>query len=197
MDGAPVEPTEAEVMSRTQLLLSVANMGNAVFELVSSAVLGVICDRWGRWPVAVMTQIGQLVDFSVVGLYTKAILTQGFQIETIGASVVAARCVAGVCGNFRVPAMSCMADLSTPETASRNFGLLGAVVGIALIMGPLIAMLLLRLCCDLEKGPKQGATARFRVCRVNFLKNSVFLLLRDRGSSQPRRSRPPFVTFLS
>jgi len=71
--------------------------------------------------------------------------TQGFQIETIGASVVAARCVAGVCGNFRVPAMSCMADLSTPETASRNFGLLGAVVGIALIMGPLIAMLLLRL----------------------------------------------------
>lgn len=139
-----VELTETEILSRTQTLLSLISMANSICELLSSAFLGVLCDKLGRWQVAILTQTGQFIDFFVASMCTVPFAQRGFHFERSGFAIMVARSVAGLCGNFRVPAMCCMADLSTPETVGKNFGFLGAVSGLALIFGPIAAMVLVQ-----------------------------------------------------
>jgi len=134
----------SEQLGRTQVLLSLTLVCNAGFELLSSGLLGVLCDRLGRKPIAIMSQVGQFIDFSVASLCCAPIIDGStFVVDRIVIAMVIARSVAGLFGNMRVPVHAYVGDVSTPTSGPRNFSLIGIASGVALISGPAIASIIL------------------------------------------------------
>lgn len=135
------ELEDTEVTKRAQTVLSAVLVMNALFELLSSGTLGVLCDRVGRWQVAVMTQIGQFIDFG-----TAAFCAAGsVKIHNTALALIFARSLAGVCGNMKVPVLAYVADVSSAEASPRNYGLIGATQSLALVTGPMIAGITLHI----------------------------------------------------
>jgi len=87
-------------------------------------VMGALSDRYGRRPVILASLFGLGVDFAI----------QGFA-PSIGWLFVG-RIFAGAMGASFTTANAYIADVSTPETRARNFGLVGVMFGLGFIFGP-------------------------------------------------------------
>ncbi len=96
----------------------------ALMQFLFAPVLGALSDRFGRRPLILIALFGLGVDY----------LIQGFA-PTIGWLFVG-RILAGVMGASITTAHAYIADISTPENRSRNFGLAGAAFGVGFIIGP-------------------------------------------------------------
>lgn len=96
----------------------------ALMQFLFAPVLGALSDRFGRRPLILIALFGLGVDY----------LIQGFA-PTIGWLFIG-RILAGVMGASITTAHAYIADISTPENRSRNFGLVGAAFGIGFIIGP-------------------------------------------------------------
>ncbi len=98
----------------------------AVAMFVFSPLMGALSDAWGRKPVLLISQAGLGIDYLVMAF-----------APNLG-WLLAARIVAGILGATVTTANAYMADISTPEDRSRNFGYIGAAFGIGFIIGPLL-----------------------------------------------------------
>ncbi len=98
----------------------------AVAQFIFSPLMGAMSDAWGRKPVLLASQAGLCLDYLVMAF-----------APNLG-WLVAARIVAGMLGATMTTANAYMADISSPEDRSKNFGLIGAAFGIGFIAGPLI-----------------------------------------------------------
>lgn len=98
----------------------------AVAMFLFSPFMGALSDAWGRKPVLLISQAGLGIDY----------LVMAFAPDLVW--LVVARIVAGMLGATSATANAYMADISSPEERSRNFGLIGAAFGIGFIAGPLI-----------------------------------------------------------
>jgi MFS transporter, DHA1 family, tetracycline resistance protein len=98
----------------------------ALMQFFFSPVLGALSDRFGRRPIILISLFGLGVDY----------LFQAFA-PSIGWLFVG-RLIAGVAGSSITTANAYIADISTPETRARNFGLVGASFGIGFVLGPLL-----------------------------------------------------------
>mmetsp|Transcript_61414 Transcript_61414/g.179507 ORF Transcript_61414/g.179507 Transcript_61414/m.179507 type:complete len:537 (-) Transcript_61414:337-1947(-) len=125
-------------------LFSIAIGLNAFFELVTSGMLGVLSDRLGRRPVAVLTQVGQFVDYSVAAVIAPAVFERGGELHSVGVVVIAARVFSGLCGNLKIPLQAYIADLSLDGMAVHNFSQASIASGLALVAGPSLSLLVLR-----------------------------------------------------
>jgi DHA1 family tetracycline resistance protein-like MFS transporter len=92
--------------------------------------LGSLSDRWGRKPILLISLLGAGLDYLFMAYApTMSLLFVG-------------RIISGLTGASMAVASSYMADISTDENRSANFGLIGAAWGIGFITGPLIGGLL-------------------------------------------------------
>lgn len=98
----------------------------ALMQFFFSPVLGALSDRFGRRPIVLISLFGLGIDY----------LFQAFA-PTIGLLIVG-RLIAGIAGSSITTANAYIADISTPETRARNFGLVGASFGIGFVLGPLL-----------------------------------------------------------
>lgn len=96
----------------------------ALMQFIFAPIVGAISDRFGRRPVLLASLFGLGVDF----------LIQGFA-PSIG-WLFLGRLLAGVMGASFSTANAYIADVSTPETRARNFGLVGVMFGLGFIFGP-------------------------------------------------------------
>ncbi len=98
-------------------------------QFIAAPILGELSDIFGRKK---LLTIG-------VALLALSNLVFGFGIETASLALLfISRIVAGLAGgNFSI-AQATIADVSTPENRTKNFGLIGAAFGIGFILGPLI-----------------------------------------------------------
>ncbi len=96
----------------------------AALQFVCAPILGGLSDRYGRRPVLLLALVGFGLDY----------LLQGFA-PTIGWLFVG-RMIAGMTGASFTVAAAYIADVSTPEKRSQNFGLIGAAFGLGFIVGP-------------------------------------------------------------
>lgn len=99
-------------------------------QLLAAPALGALSDRVGRRPVLLA---GTLLTALAYGLAALA--------PTLGAFLLA-RALGGIGGATVGVANAYVADVSTPETRARNFGLAGAAFGLGLIVGPALGGLL-------------------------------------------------------
>ena len=105
----------------------------AIMQFLFSPMLGALSDRFGRRPVLLISLFGLGLDY-ILHAYA----------PTIGWLFVG-RLIAGVMGASITTATAYIADISTPEKRSQNFGLIGAAFGLGFIVGPIIGGLSAKL----------------------------------------------------
>ena len=102
----------------------------AITQFVFAPVIGNLSDRYGRRPVLLFSLLGFGIDYLFLALAP----TYGWLF--IG------RIIAGITGASFTTAAAYIADISTPETRAKNFGMIGAAFGLGFVIGPALGGLL-------------------------------------------------------
>lgn len=98
----------------------------AVAQFIFSPVIGNLSDQFGRRPVLLLSLLGFSIDYLILAF------APDFWWFFIG------RIIAGITGASFTTAAAYIADISTPETRSKNFGMIGAAFGLGFIIGPFL-----------------------------------------------------------
>ncbi|MBU3142665.1 MFS transporter [Clostridium sp. CF012] len=98
-------------------------------QFFGAPILGALADQKGRKKLLTVSLIGTLVGYV---LFALGIIYSNIYLLFIG------RILDGFTGGNISIAQSAIADISTPETKSRNFGLIGMAFGLGFIIGPYV-----------------------------------------------------------
>lgn len=123
----------------------------SLMQFLCGPLLGGLSDRFGRRPVLLAAMLGFAVDYLFLALAPSLWL------------LFVGRAIAGVTGACGTTAMAYVADVSTPEDKSRNFGLVYAGFGLGFIVGPVLGGLLGQL------GTRLPFYAAAGLCLLNFV----------------------------
>ncbi|MGJ1448055.1 TCR/Tet family MFS transporter [Sphingobacterium spiritivorum] len=141
----------------------------AITQFIFAPVIGNLSDKYGRRPIILISLFGFAIDYILLAL-----------APSIG-WLFFGRIIAGLTGASISTASAYIADISTDEDRTKNFGLIGAAFGVGFIIGPVIGGLL----------GYYGARVPFYVaavlCMVNFL-YGLFIL----PESLEKDKRRPF-----
>lgn len=109
--------------SRISGLLLVAY---AVMQFLFSPLVGNLSDKYGRRPVLLFSLLGFGIDYLFLAF-----------APSIGWLFIG-RVIAGITGASFTTASAYIADVSSPEKRSQNFGMIGVAFGLGFIIGPVI-----------------------------------------------------------
>jgi MFS transporter, DHA1 family, tetracycline resistance protein len=96
----------------------------AIMQFICAPIIGNLSDKYGRRPVLLLSLFGFGIDYIFLSL-----------APTIWWLFVG-RLIAGLFGASFTTATAYIADISTPENRSKNFGMIGAAFGLGFIIGP-------------------------------------------------------------
>ncbi|MEO7924742.1 MAG: TCR/Tet family MFS transporter [Chitinophagaceae bacterium] len=102
----------------------------AITQFVFAPLIGNLSDRFGRRPVLLLSLLGFGIDYIFLALAP----TYGW--------LFVGRIIAGITGASFTTASAYIADISTAETRTKNFGMIGAAFGLGFIIGPALGGLL-------------------------------------------------------
>jgi MFS transporter, DHA1 family, tetracycline resistance protein len=120
----PLLPFYAEEFgaSPKQIGLLVATF--AAFQLVSGPLLGQLADRMGRKPLLLVSQLGTLVGFVVLGSATSLWM------------VFVSRAIDGATAGNLSLAQAYVSDVTSKENRAKSFAVIGIAFGIGFLVGP-------------------------------------------------------------
>lgn len=98
-----------------------------IAQFVGAPLLGRLSDRFGRKPVLLVSQLGTLIGFLLLGAADSLWL------------LFLARIIDGLSGANISTAQAVITDSTTARTRTQGLGLLGAAFGIGFVIGPVIA----------------------------------------------------------
>ncbi len=98
----------------------------AVVQFLFAPILGGLSDKYGRRPILLFSLFGLGVDYLFLA-FAPSIFW-----------LFVGRIIAGIAGASFTTAQAYIADISTPEKRSQNFGMVGAAFGVGFIIGPII-----------------------------------------------------------
>ncbi len=98
----------------------------AITQFLFSPFMGNLSDQYGRRPIILLSLFGFVVDYLLLAIAPTFVW------------LVIGRLIAGFFGASFSTANSYIADVSTDENRSKNFGMLGAAFGVGFIIGPLM-----------------------------------------------------------
>jgi DHA1 family tetracycline resistance protein-like MFS transporter len=102
----------------------------ALMQFIFSPIMGALSDRFGRWPVVLISNIGLGLDYVVMAL------APGIALLFIG------RIVSGITAASMATAQAYIADVSSPEKRAANFGLMSVAFGLGFVLGPALGGIL-------------------------------------------------------
>lgn len=115
---------------------------SAVLFFLTSSAWGALADRWGRRPVVLTGLAGGGVSLILIAVLY-AFGSSALDASIVFAALLFARIVYGLLsGGIQPAAVAAMADMTTEHRRSRAAALVGAAFGLASIVGPLFAALL-------------------------------------------------------
>ena len=144
--------------------------------LFAGPILGTLSDRVGRKPILVICLVGSAIGWVIFG---------------IGGSILAlllARIVDGVTAGEQSVVFAAMADITTPGERAKRFGLMGAVSGMAFLIGPALGGLLAGIDIAAPAFAAAGASGLTAVLALVALPES---LAADRRSSATQARPQP------
>ncbi len=107
--------------------LLVASYPVAVF--FAAPILGALSDKYGRKPILVVSILGTSISYFV---FAYAIFTQNIPLLFLS------RIFDGITGGNISVAQAAIADLTSRENRTRNYGMMGSVFGLGFIFGPFL-----------------------------------------------------------
>ena len=123
----------------------------AFMQFICAPILGNLSDKYGRRPVLLFALLGFAVDYVFMAM------APSYGWLFIG------RTISGITGASFTTASAYIADISTNENRTKNFGMIGAAFGLGFIIGPAIGGLLSGF------GLRAPFIAAAILCLLNFL----------------------------
>lgn len=125
----PLMPLYATSFGADAFTIGLLGAAYPVMQFIGAPFLGRLSDRYGRKPVLLVSQIGTLAGFLILGWATSLWL------------LFVSRLVDGLSGANISTAQAVITDSTTEENRTQGLGLLGAAFGLGFIVGPIIAFL--------------------------------------------------------
>jgi MFS transporter, DHA1 family, tetracycline resistance protein len=125
----PLLPLYAASFSATPLVIGLIGATYPMFQFIGAPILGRLSDRYGRRPVLLISQIGTLIGFLVLGFASSIWM------------LFLSRLIDGISGANISTAQAAITDSTTEKTRTQGLGLLGAAFGLGFVFGPIIAFI--------------------------------------------------------
>jgi predicted MFS family arabinose efflux permease len=109
---------------QTSLLFS----AYSVAQFFATPIIGKLSDRFGRKPLLVISLVGTVIGNLLAGTATSA------------GVLFFARFLDGITGGNVSVAQAVVADVTSPTTRARGFGIFGAALGLGFMIGPAISL---------------------------------------------------------
>ena len=132
----PILPYFAARFSATPIVIGILQATYPLMQFIGAPILGRLSDRFGRKPILVISQIGTLAGFILLGFANSLWL------------LFISRIIDGLSGANMSTAQAAMADSTTERNRTQGLGLLGAAFGVGFVLGPMIAYAVLALSHD-------------------------------------------------
>ncbi len=126
----PLLPLYAEQFGASPFTVGVLLASYSLMQFVATPFLGALSDRIGRRPVLIISQIGTVLSFVLLGF------ANGLPL------LFAARILDGISGGNISTAQAYISDITDEEGRAKAFGLIGAAFGLGFILGPAIGGIL-------------------------------------------------------
>ena len=137
-------------------------------QFLFAPVMGELSDSYGRKPILLLSLFGLGVDY-VLHAFAPTIMW-----------LFAGRILAGIFGASHTVAFAYIADVSNKENKAKNFGIIGAAIGLGFVIGPAIGGII---------GENWGVKAPFFVAAGFSLLNFLFGLFFVKESLAPENRR--------
>ncbi len=129
----PLLPLYATSFGASAFTIGLLGAAYPLMQLVGAPILGRLSDRYGRKPVLMVSQMGTLAGFLMLGFANALWL------------LFLSRLIDGISGANFATAQAAIADSTTEKSRTQGLGLIGAAFGLGFIFGPVIAFIALSL----------------------------------------------------
>lgn len=129
----PLMPLYAASFGANPFMIGLLGAAYPITQFIGAPLLGRFSDRWGRRPILLISQIGTLIGFLILGLSDALWL------------LFLARMVDGISGANIATAQAVISDVTNEKTRTQGLGLIGAAFGIGFVIGPVLAFVALAL----------------------------------------------------
>ncbi len=122
----PLLPLYAAQFGASPFVAGMLLASYSLMQLVATPYLGALSDRIGRRPVLIISQVGTLLSFVLLGLANTLPL------------LFVARILDGISGGNISIAQAYISDVTDEKDRAKAFGVIGAAFGLGFILGPAI-----------------------------------------------------------
>lgn len=131
----PLLPFYALKYSATPFQVELLQSVYSFCQFIASPVLGLLSDRFGRRPVLILSQIGSVAGYLLLGWATH----YSWADPTLGLTMIyISRVIDGISGGNISTAAAYISDVTGPENRAKGMGLIGAAFGLGFVFGPFL-----------------------------------------------------------
>ncbi|MBI1794634.1 MAG: MFS transporter [Chloroflexi bacterium] len=127
----PLLPLYAARFGAAPFTIGILQAAYPLMQFAGAPILGRLSDRFGRKPILLVSQIGTLAGFILLGFSNTLWL------------LFLSRIIDGLSGANLSTAQAAIADSTTEKTRTQGLGLIGAAFGIGFVLGPIVAFIVL------------------------------------------------------
>ena len=149
----PILPLYSVRFGADPLLYGLLGASYPLMQFIAAPLLGRLSDRVGRKPVLIISQLGTLAGFIILGFASALWM------------LFLARIVDGISGANISTAQAVITDSTTEKNRTQGLGLIGAAFGLGFVVGPIIAFAALSLSGNNYAVPAFVA-AGFSLCSI-------------------------------
>lgn len=163
----PLLPTYAADLGATPTTIGLLVASYSAAQLVFAPVLGHASDRWGRSPVVAVSALGAAAGYLVL-----------WSADGV-AALFLGRVITGLCAGNIAAAQATIADVTAPERRAQGMAVVGAGIGLGIVIGPALTALTV---------PLGGTSAPFALAAALAVLNAGWAALalpRTRGRAIP------------
>jgi DHA1 family tetracycline resistance protein-like MFS transporter len=123
----PLLPLYAASFGADPLVIGALSAAYPLMQFVGAPILGRLSDHFGRRPILLISQVGTLIGFIVLGFANSLWI------------LFISRIIDGISGANIATAQAVITDSTTEKTRTQGLGLIGAAFGLGFIIWPIIS----------------------------------------------------------